>query len=284
MKTKYFNRIAAALIILVAAGCEQKMEIYDYADDGLNFTGEDIEHTFVYSGDIVQDTVWVEISTVGFLSDRPRTIELEQVMLTEEELTEKKDGVADRVVENAESGIHFEPIDPVTNEWMKGHYVMPAQANATKVPVILKRHSSLAGKYVVLRVQLKANDDFRYSQSNMAYIDIEFTDQLTRPNNWNGVVPQDDNWYENQYAFWGPWSRVKHMWLIEMTGDKWDDEYWSTQLGVFNNGSAMRQGQNDNYDSGYYYWYKGKMSAMLAEWVAENGPLVDEFGRTVGFP
>ncbi|MDE7074784.1 MAG: DUF4843 domain-containing protein, partial [Odoribacter sp.] len=77
----------AFLVALAFSACEQKMEVYNApGNDRLNFAYEDmadsvLSYTFIYCpAEQMTDTIWLEVSTVGYVTDVPRPVALRQIM------------------------------------------------------------------------------------------------------------------------------------------------------------------------------------------------------------
>ena len=101
------NILIGCLFLFGMSSCEKDLPVYETPDCWLNFVyynydGSILEtekvtdeiryasYSFVYAGDEVEiDTVWFEISTMGFVSDEDRPLELEQIQ------TGKNDAKAD---------------------------------------------------------------------------------------------------------------------------------------------------------------------------------------------
>ena len=191
--------------LYMATSCEEDLPVYDTDVCRLNFIlpnssseRKEISYSFVYHGDVENDTVWLEMSTMGFVSDKERALELRQVA------TEGDD---------AEPGVHYVAFDDAD---LKRFYVVPAGAVETRVPVVLLRDGSLKKKTVVLRVAVKENEYFKAGYESFSYREILFTDKLSKPDNWEA--------YYLDYAF-GPYRPGKHQFMIDATGNAWDEAY-----------------------------------------------------------
>jgi len=193
----------------MATSCEKDLPVYDTDVCRLNFfldnlpnssilESNELSYSFVYHGDVETDTVWLKMSTMGFVSDKNRAMELQQVA------TEGDDAVP---------GVHYVAFD---NADLAKYYVIPAGAVETKVPVVLLRDGSLKKKTVILRVAVKENEHFKAGYEQFSYREIHFTDKLSRPRNWET--------YYLDYAF-GPWRIGKHQFMIDATGKAWDEAY-----------------------------------------------------------
>ena len=193
--------------LLVVTGCEQDLPLYDNPEDALNFsvtldeeTGEVVEknYSFVYAGDAVTtDTIWVTVSTQGFLSDDDRPFLLQQIPAGE--------GLRDAV-----AGVHYESFD---SESMRGkHLVIPGGSYKHRFPVVVYRDESLSEGDVCLYFQIKPNEYFVQGLMPYRTVKIVISNTLKRPEGWE------------EYYF-GTYGQVKHKFMIDETGLRWDDEF-----------------------------------------------------------
>lgn len=258
------------LSFIVAAGlasCEKELEMYSEPTCRLNFY-YDIDETgdykpemgrsaysFVYGDpNRTQDTVWVEVESMGFVSDKDRAISLEQ---------------ADSAgVENAVAGKHYVAFnDPQLAQL----YVMPAGKARTKLPIVMLRDASLKEKTVVLRYRIKPNENFVNGYNQYIERSLTFTDQLSEPAKWTYQYPYGDKWTVSFADYFGDYGLVKHQFLINETGDKWDDEYIDKLM---------------TGDSSYLEYMMRKMARRLREVNAERAaqgldPLTEADGTPV---
>jgi hypothetical protein len=84
---------------------------------------------------------------------------------------------------------------------------------------------------------------------------IVFSDQLERPTYWS--------W--GNYNFIGAYGTVKHLFLIEQTGEKWDNVYLHDVLGFTETGS-----DSNIYDYDYIVVVQAALVKMLEEYNAER--------------
>lgn len=254
MKNKIFiYTICASLGMAAMQGCERSLEPYGYDRNGASFTDTLTNFSFVYGPvSTVQDTVWVNLATMGFLSDDDRPIAFEQVPTT---------GA------NAVAGKHYVAFD---DPQLQKYYVVKGGANAAKVPFVLKRDASLQSDDYTLLIRVKQNGYFgsgalnQYGNGTTARIII--SDKLTQPSNWNTRTTRD----------FGPYGKAKHRWLIEQTKDKWDYDYLYNILG-YTETSAYT---NENYDSGYIAYYRVLLQQLLDAYNAEQGTDLKEADGT----
>ena len=253
---KIFSPAIAACCLLTA--CEKDLELYSDPTSRLNFYYADapmakdfkaefasVNYSFVYGGDaITRDTIWMEVESMGFVADHDRAITLEQVDTAG--------------VEQAVAGRHYMAFnDPALAQY----YVMPAGKARTKLPVVLLCDESLKEQTVVLKLSIKANENFQPGYDVLQTRSITFTDRLSMPNNWEKGYPYPgmESYFPavSNYLYYsiGRWGQAKHQFLIDQTGQKWDDDYIESLM---------------TGDSSYLAYLAQKLATRLAEVNAER--------------
>lgn len=223
MKTRILLNMIVAIVFL--AGCDTDPEVYSWERDGLNFTGSTTTNfSFVYHGSTLEQySLMVPVATLGFLPDKDRLISIIQIPSDDED------------VENAVAGVHYVAFDDPS---LKELYTIKAGQNTIDIPIVLLRNPSLKDKVVTLKIQIDPDGpDFGLGKIERSTITVTITDQLSKPKYWNQL-------YVTEYGF-GAWGKVKHQFMIDVTGFTWDDDFFYNILG-FTEGST-----NSNYDGGY---------------------------------
>ena len=247
---KYLNILCAIGMVTGLASCEKDLEVYSDSTCRLNFYYEKVNtrsdfypemaeatYSFVYGpSTLTEDTLWYEVETMGFLSDRDRTVTLVQVA------TDGNDAVA---------GQHYVAFDDAT---LKSKYVIPAGKARTKIPVVLLRDASLKNESVTLRFSIQANEYFQLGYPELATRQVTFTDQLTEPAEWS-YNPWPEYGDYSLKSYFGEWGPVKFQFFIEETGKKWDNEYLK----------ELRDGDNT-----YFTYILRKMNKRINEVNAER--------------
>lgn len=266
---KYIFLMASLLGLMSMTSCEKDLETFSdstcrlnfyYDISALSYFKEDMakdNYSFVYGDEAaVDDTLWYEVETMGFIADHDRPIALEQIQM---------DGG-----NNAVAGRHYVAFDDPS---LAKFYVIPAGKARTKIPVVLLRDASLKNESVTLKFALKPNDEFVLGYGPLSQRQVTFTDQLSEPSYWS----KD---YGNQYySFYisdvfGAYGTVKHQFLISETGEKWDDEYINQLM---------------TGDSMYLNYLAQKLAKRLAEVNVEREaqgqePLTEPDGTVVSIP
>ncbi len=210
---KYIVYLYGALTLMGLASCEQELPVYDDPQAYLNFNYSQAKdsvanYSFVFSKGKVQDTVWVNLITQGFVADHDRVFELQQVA------TGNNDAVA---------GKHYVAMDDVR---MKPYLKVAAGQTQVSVPVIVLKDASLDDAVYNLRLEVKNNGEFAQGFQNRRYKLVTITNLLSKPTAWSGAM----DWY------FGQWGRVKHQFFIDVTGENWDDAYINS---IINNYSMV---------------------------------------------
>jgi hypothetical protein len=211
-----FKYIMIAVVMFTMASCK-KDQYYLYNDIARIQFGPDIKliyntnsaladtlkpFTFYYDGpEVTQDTVFFDIYAIGGVSKTDRVFTLEQEQLPN--------------ANNAIPGKHYVAFsDPKVSKL----YVIKAGTVHTKVPVIVLRDPSLKTTTPVLKLNVVADATFQLGERKTLWRKIEMTDRLSRPSAWTDS-------YSTYY--YGAYSTVKHAFMINATGQKWDQVFMS---------------------------------------------------------
>jgi hypothetical protein len=201
--------------------------------------------TFFYSpASVIQDTVKFDVYAIGGTSTKDRFITLEQ---------EQVPGAT-----NAVAGLHYKAFNDPS---LASVYRIRAGQVHEFLPVVILRDPSLKTTTVTLKFKVVANADFQPGEPTNLWRKVVFTDRLSQPAKWDA--------YATQYYF-GKYSVVKHKFMIESTGQKWDQDFIVT---IFT-------------DMAFLNYWKGDLKAMLIDYnkAHPGSPLTDEFGEIVLFP
>ena len=191
-------------ILLLCIACEKDLPRFETEQDRLNFILEDerngtipstIRKTFVYDPeDMVRDTVYVPVNSMGFVRDYDRYFKVEQIL-------ENADSVF-----NAEPGVHYISFDdPEVSRMM----YIPAGEMEAYVPIIALRAPSMKDTVTVLHLRIIASDDFLPGDPDRIDQTVEIGDQLMQPKNW---------------VLLGAYGYEKHRFLIEHFNMNFDED------------------------------------------------------------
>lgn len=188
------------------------------------------------------DTVYFRIYTLGKVQNYDRAFKLMQSLVKD--------------VDNAVPNKHYQAFDDSKGEQL---YVVKAGQSYMRVPVVLLRDASLKSKPYTLQFEVVANEHFQQGAPTNTWRRVLVGDLLLQPAAW------DD--YATKY-FWGKYSRVKHEFMIEVTGLKWDQEMMSKL----------------EFDQSKHFGTELKKELALYNNAHLGEPKVDEFGDLIVFP
>ena len=278
MKNRFFIYTMILMGSLFAA-CEEDLK--PYAEDtcwvyfDLIGSADTLQsRTFVYAGgDAETDTVWIPLKAIGMVTNFDRPVTLTQV---------QGDGL------NAVSGTHFVAFN---DQSLNDVYVIPAGKSTVELPIVLKRDASLKTDKVLVEFTLTANNYFSPGFIGPQTVQIWVTDQMDRPSFWPTA---SDATLNKKIA---PYDPALHQFLIDATGNNWDDEYIGT-LGLYEGyldttweayGIVSWVDQTADYDAAYMDWLVSKLKKALADENAARaergeGPLMRSDGTemTIG--
>lgn len=230
MKPKLFFKACNMATAVVAAltclcACEQSLPLYNEPQSKLNFYYKDVytqtpdyfdaevytdrlsrtAYSFIYAGNNVQrDTLWFEVESMGFVQNTDRPIALVQV---------------DTTALQAQPGVHYVDFN---DEQLKKFYIMPARKARTKLPVVVLRHPSLQQGDVILKFAIAPNNYFQPGYEPFTTRRLTISATLSKPVKWDYF--NETTWKSVFYAY-GEYGKVKHQFLIEASGERWDDDF-----------------------------------------------------------
>ena len=96
------------------------------------------------------------------------------------------------------------------------NYSVEAGSVKARVPVVIFRNKLAERTTYYLRLEIVENDFFKTGVKTELHRTVVFSKDLLKPAGWGGYL---------ESVVLGPYSINKHMWMIEQTGKKWDDEF-----------------------------------------------------------
>lgn len=218
---KIFAFLFALMLLTAFSACEQDLPTYSDPQARLNFDYTQyasgvVNYSFVFSKGKTKDTVWIQLNTMGKLSNEDRPFELQQIT----------SGNHDAI-----PGKHYIGFDDAS---MKPYLTVPAGKNYARVPIVLLKDETLDTATFILNVALKPDANFQVGYFTQASMQITITNELSRPSVWRDFGSL--MWY-----WFGNWGKVKHQFMIDHTGKNWDDAYINS---ISNNQDLMRYYQN----------------------------------------
>lgn len=269
LKSIYKLIMGAAALLPVLASCEQDLPVYSDETNRLNFyysinsyetfkpALSESSYSFVYGADTrTRDTLWFDIETMGKLRNFDRPVRITQVDTT---------GVM------AIPGTHYVPFD---SPELAPYYVVKANQARARIPIIILRDPSLKNEVVTLKFRITPNDYFQNGYAQYQTRLLTFSDMLSKPSKWDYGFPGPyGTWTISVTDYFGVYGQVKHKFLIEHTGEAWDDTFIERLM---------------TGDSNYLYYLSAKMKEELNtenEQREEQGldPLAEADGTPVSF-
>lgn len=191
-------------LLLLCAACEKDLARYETEQDRLNFiveyretTPSILRKTFAFDPeDVVRDTVFVPVNSMGFVRDYDRYFEVEQIL-------EKSDSVY-----NAEPGVHYVSFD---DPEISSQLVIPAGEVEGQIPVIALRAPSMRDTITILHLRIKSNEFFLPGDPDRIDQTVEIADQVVQP---------ERGWT----TFFGEYGYEKHRFLIRNFNMNFDEE------------------------------------------------------------
>jgi hypothetical protein len=212
---------------------------YNLADTTKNYT-------FYYlSASKTQDTVFFDIYAIGGPSTKDRPYTLTQVQVN--------DGSV-----NAVSGTDYKAF---TDPSVSGSYVIKAGQVHAFTPIVMLRNAALKSKTVTLKFIVAENENFKLGEINNLWRKVVFTDRLSQPTAWGASMVQ---------YYLGAYSVTKHAFIIQVSGQKWDQAFMSTVTA----------------DYAQLQFYLSSFKHALADYNAAHpgNPMKDENGQLIVFP
>lgn len=215
---KILSYLFTILSVALLFACEEQPDPYHEEDNRLNFvfqnfiTDSTTHYTFAYEPeDKIQDTVWIEVSTMGYVSNDDRPVGLQQIA-----------GPAPQ----AEAGKHYVAFNDAS---LLPFYKIPGGKSKTRLPVIVKRDPSLENTEVTLVFSFIENEYFKIGYAANSIRKITITSQLTQPEYWN---------QDAEELFAGSYGKVKHQFMINAAaplGIKIDNDFFYKLVGDWMN-------------------------------------------------
>ena len=203
MKRNVVLFVCISIFLSLLNACEEALPLFNPAQDRLNFviteynatTPSTIRKTFVYDPeDVVCDTIYVPVNSMGFVRDYDRYFRIEQVELDTDS------------VYNAIPGIHYMGFD---DSKISSMMFVPAGQVSGKIPIVAFRDRSMRDTVVVLHLRIAASEHFLPGDLERIEQTVEIGDQLMQPDNW---------------MCFGIYGYEKHRFLIEHFNMNFDED------------------------------------------------------------
>jgi hypothetical protein len=195
MKKRYFS-IPLVLVILLLVACEQDPTLFDQPD-GIYFGAktDSVSYSFAKYPNRTVDTIKIPVMVLGDASGHDRQITIEK--LTGADV-------------NATEGVHYKLMTP---------YKMPAGKVATELPIVVYRHADLDNNIVVLRLQLKENENFASGISSKTSLKVQVS-YLQKPSTWG---ESGGSYWAGSSVNLGTWTKTKYKVVLNALYDQASD-------------------------------------------------------------
>jgi hypothetical protein len=215
-----------SLFLALAAGC--KRADYLLYSDSARIQQADtaqLTYTFVYEApEVVRDTVYIQVNTIGGITGNDRPVKLEQI--SEYDYTYVRDPVTNQITDTIKTerpfkavpGKHYVPFDDPS---LASLMVVKANQATAMLPIILLRDASLKDNTYRLRVKLAANAEFAIGETRSQERTIAFSDRLERFYSW-----RVDNTVAPAFNSFGKYSTGKHQFMVDVLKVKIDEEWY----------------------------------------------------------
>lgn len=148
---------------------------------------------------VTQDTIFFEVSTIGYTSEHPRAFSLKTVELP---------GTV-----SPEEGIHYKSLtDPELFKW---YSIAPGKTSA-KIPLVILRENLKDRTTYTLQIEIAENENFSLGEPDKLHRKVVFSKGLLKPNSWT---------IHSETYYFGKYSYNKHEWMIQQTEKNWDEEF-----------------------------------------------------------
>ncbi|MCS3797405.1 DUF4843 domain-containing protein [Niastella sp. OAS944] len=218
--------VIIVILLAIATGC--KKADYQMYNEGARIQVADtttLGYTFIYKDfAVTRDTVYVQMNTIGGITDYDRAITIEQI--PEYDIIYTRDPATNKVIDStikekpfkAVAGTHYIPF---TDAAVQSMMVVKKDSAVGKLPIILLRDTSLRSNSYRLRIKLVANDAFGLGEVKTLERTIVFSDQLERFESW-----KTDQTSSPAFQAFGKYSTGKHQFMIDVLKVKIDEEWY----------------------------------------------------------
>lgn len=211
MIKKIKNTVFILSLALLFNSCKKEMPSAYSGDQYLEFyyTNDVKIVTTAYSSfyymDVAKttDTIKLRVTTLGGIPSKTSYVKF----------TAFTDPTVPSVYPDAVAGVQYVSFN---DENIKKLMKVDAGKIEAYIPVVLKRDPSLKSKIYQLRFKIDVSDDFKPGNAKHTEGIIYISDRLFQPANWTASF------------FLGNYGTVKHQFMIEQSGQRWDADFIST--------------------------------------------------------
>lgn len=215
MKTRYILMLTMIAAVMVSATACEEVVVPQYEDvERLNFyrgneadsyyrsgQHDSIAHSFFFlDEDIMTDTIWVDVRTMGYNADFDRPMKFEQIN------TNHPDA--------ARPGVHYVGFD---NAQLIPRLMMPRDSVRQLIPIVLLRHDDTLDRNLRIEFEIRGNEHFEPGIADLQKFLVTTTQKPDKPSMWDG-------WWG--YAF-GNYGDEKLRFIVHVVGFTGMDDYSS---------------------------------------------------------
>lgn len=210
-------------VAFLLSGCEETLPAYNTSWQGVQFVLDETSlnpevYSYSFVGkdeDLEKDTVWFTVRPQGMVPEKSSRIKLEQYEGREWKYIYGGDGtIADSVLRiiprQAVAGEHYVSFD---DKRLAEYLTLEPGELEARIPVVVLRDESLRDTTYTLFFRIVDSEDLKAGDQEHCDIQLRIADCISRPSAW-------DDWF-----FAGTWSRVRHEFMIRVTGENWDNEF-----------------------------------------------------------
>ncbi len=220
------------LLLAIAAGCK-KADYLLYKDVARIQMADTVavSSTFIYEApEVLRDTVYIRLNTIGGIADQDRAVTLEQV--TEYDITYVRDPLTNKITDSvvkekpfkAVPGTHYVALNDPS---MQSLLVVRASKAFDSLPIILLRDASLKDNSYRLRLRIVANNEFATGETKAIEKTIVFSDRLERFESW-----KTDTYTSPAFGSFGKYSIPKHQFMIDVLKTRIDEEWYKAIVAI----------------------------------------------------
>lgn len=156
-----------------------------------------------------------------------------------------------------------------------GKYVIPAGHYEGRFPIYIDKPAGYAefkndvGEIVF---KLKESSTFKEGAKELSRLKVKFRNHVSKPDNWD-VAPSP---YFTMARYFGAYSDVKYAFIIQTTG--------MANFKIYYTVAANPELEENTITATQATYFQHLCKVALQEYVAKNGPLLDENNNEVIFP
>lgn len=184
-----------------------------------------VTYTFVYEPEwVTTDTIYIQINTIGGISDYNRVVKFEQITeyettyVRDEQTGEITDTIKTEIENKAVPGVHYLDFSDAS---LQKDMVVKANEAVALIPVVVFRDESLKENSYRLRLQLTKTNDFDLGERYAREVTIVLSDRLERFYSW-----RVDTYLAPAFSSFGKYSTGKHRFMVDVLNEMIDENWY----------------------------------------------------------